>query len=238
MTKLSINDIQAAATSVNISPDSFTDVPFDITSGLQGNNRCVVSFSDFPISFDNEFFFALNYTSRLNILEIKTNPQPTFVEKVFGNKDVFSFRSFRTSNLNYSLLGDADLVVLNGIDKIDDALSNAINSYRNNYGALFVVPGTQPDVNSYQKIVPLPFSLSTEAEMSKLDNPDFKNPFFANVFEERSSSLAMPDARRLLDWGADRSAILKFKNGRPFLSQTGKTFVLTSPLEKRVYGFL
>ncbi len=46
--KLTINGWQAAATSVAITPNSFTDVPFDIASELKGNNRIIVSFNDFP----------------------------------------------------------------------------------------------------------------------------------------------------------------------------------------------
>jgi len=92
--KLSINGWQAATTSVSITPNSFTEVPFDIASGLKGNNRVLVSFNDFPVSFDNQFYFTLNYTTKLSVLEIKSNSQPTYIEKVFGNKDVFSFRSF------------------------------------------------------------------------------------------------------------------------------------------------
>ena len=237
VTKLSINGVQAAATSVNINPDSYTDVPFDLASGLRGNNKAVVTFSDFPISFDNEFYFTLNYNTKLNVLEIKTGTLPTFVEKVFGNHEVFSFQSFRTANLNYSLLANADLIVVNGIDRIDDALSDAINSYRNNFGAMLFVPGAQPDVNSYQKLLSLPISKSTETETAELDKPDFQNPFFANVFEDKNSSIAMPNGHGILEWGADRSAILKFKNNKPFLSQFGKTFVLASPLEKPFTDF-
>ncbi|HLZ17583.1 MAG TPA: BatA domain-containing protein [Cyclobacteriaceae bacterium] len=237
VTKLSINGVQAAATTVSINADSYTEVPFDLTFGLKGNNKAVITFSDFPISFDNEFYFTLNYTTKLNVLEIKTGTLPTFVEKVFGNHDVFSFHSFRTANLNYSLLVNADLIVINGIDRIDDALSEAINSYRGSFGALLFVPGPQPDLNSYQKLLSVPISKSPEAELAELEKPDFQNPFFANVFEDKNSPIAMPSAQGVLDWGTDRSAILKFKNNKPFLSQFGKTFILASPLEKPFTDF-
>jgi hypothetical protein len=83
----------------------------------------------------------------------------------------------------------------------------------------------------------LPVSKSAETETAELDKPDFQNPFFANVFEDKNSSIAMPAGHGILEWGADRSAILKFKNNKPFLSQFGKTFVLASPLEKPFTDF-
>ena len=235
--KLSINGLQTAATSISISPDSFTEVPFDLVTGLKGNNKVVISFNDFPISFDNQFFLTLNYTTKLNVLEIKASTQPSYIEKVFGNKDVFSFKSFSASNLNYSLLASADLVVINGIDRIDETLAGAINSYKSNFGAMLLIPGLQPDVNSYQKIFLAPLSKAAQSEMAELDKPDFQSPFFATVFEEKSSSIGMPHASSILEWGADRSAILKFKNNKPFLSQFENTFILASPLEKNFTDF-
>jgi hypothetical protein len=237
ITKLTINQVQAVATSVNIEPNSFTEIPFDLASGLKASNTGVISFSDFPVSFDNEFFVALNFTSRLSILEIKPTATSTFVEKVFGNKELFAFKSFTTSNLNYSLLASADLVVLNGIDKIESPLAEAINSYKTNFGALMLVPGAKPDIGSYQQILTVPLTKTAPTEQTELDKPDFQNPIFYHVFEEKTTSIAMPHASPVMEWGVDRSAIFKFKNNKPFLSQFGKTFLLASPLEKNFTDF-
>ncbi|HTH56640.1 MAG TPA: VWA domain-containing protein [Cyclobacteriaceae bacterium] len=234
--KLSINGVQSGATSVNIEPNSFTLVPFDISSG-KGFNKGTLSFSDFPISFDNDFFFTLNFSSRLKVVEVKQSGPPSYIEKVFGNKDVFTFKSFTTANLNYSLLVGADLVVVNGIDKIDGALGDAINSYKDRFGALLIIPGIQPDLGSYQKLVSFPLAKAPASEFADLSRPDFKNPFFANVFEEKSTSIAMPQASQLISWGADRSAILQFKNNQPFLSQWGNVFLIASPLDKKFTDF-
>lgn len=237
VTKLTINQVQAAATSVTIEPNSFSEIPFDLASGLKSRNTGVISFSDFPVSFDNEFFVALNFTGRLSILEIKPAAAPTFVEKVFGNKELFAFRSFTTANLNYSLLASVDLVVLNGVDKIESPLAEAINSYKTNYGALLLVPGTKPDIASYQQILTLPLTKVAPSEPTELDKPDFQNPIFYHVFEEKTAAIAMPHASPVIEWGNDRAAIFRFKDSKPFLSQFGKTFLMASPLEKGFTDF-
>jgi len=236
VTKLSINGTQAAATSVNIEGNSITEVPFDIASGLKGDNKVTVNFSDYPISFDNEFFLTLSFSKRLNILEIKAPGGSTYIEKVFGNKEIFSYRSFTLSNLNYSLLATADLVVVNGLDKIDASLADAISSYKEKFGSLLLLPGSQPDLVSYQKLISVPLTKASASELNELNKPDFQNPFFANVFEDKNISIAMPHGSTLLSW-VDRSAILQFKNNLPFLSQFGKTFLLSCPLEKKSTDF-
>lgn len=249
LVKLSVNGIQTGTTSVNIAAKGVVESSFDLpvpsrqadgqqtdpTTRLFEVSRATVSFNDYPVSFDNEFFLALNFSEKLRVLEIKEKNLITPIERVFGNKQVFAFRSFTVSNFNYSLLREADLVVVNGIDRFDASLSASLRTFVDGGGALFVIPGTTPDLSSYKRLLQLAtFNQVKATPLTELDYPDFKNPFFENVFEERSARLAMPQATKVMEWGTDRSAILKLKNEQPYLSvinQKGKIYLLGSPLE-------
>ncbi len=235
LVKLSVNGIQTGTASVNIAAKGLVETSFDLTTGLNGVSRATVSFNDYPVSFDNEFYLALNFSEKIRVLEIKDQNVITPIERVFGNKQVFSFRSFTVNNFNYSLLDEADLVVTNGVNRFDASLSFSLRKFVDEGGALFVIPGPTPDVSSYKNLLRLATLNSVKATpLAELDYPDFKNPFFENVFEERSARLAMPQATKLIDWGTDRSAILKFKNEQPYLSvlnQQGKIYLLAAPLE-------
>ncbi|MEX2233713.1 MAG: BatA domain-containing protein [Cyclobacteriaceae bacterium] len=240
--KLTINDVQAGTVTVDIPPGGLAETSFDLTTGLSGLNRAMVSFNDFPVSFDNEFFLALNFTNKISIIEIKPGSEVTAVERVFGNKQIFNFHSYSVANFNYSLLDQADLVVVNGIDRNDAALNLSLRSYINESGTLLLIPGTKPDVQSMQQLTdnPLVTVVQGTPTLQELDRPDYNNPFFENVFEERSVSMAMPRAGQVLRWGRDRSAILRLKNDEPFLSRLdlgGKLYVLASPLNQSFTDF-
>lgn len=232
--KLTINSIQAATTLVNVPAGGITETSFDLTTGLKGLNEAKISFNDFPVSFDNEFYLALNFTEKINVIEIKGDTKPTVIERVFGNHEVFSFRGYSVGNFNYSLLGQADLVVVDGLNAIEPSLASALRNHINTYGTVLVVPGPKPDVANFRSFLQLPIlnELPISAMMD-LDRPDFSNPFFENVFEEKSVSLVMPKASKILDWGSDRSAILQFKNDQPFLSmfnQGGQLYLIACSL--------
>jgi len=237
VTKLTINEVQAATSSVTIEPNSFVETSFDLARGLKGFNKAVLSFSDYPVSFDNEFYFTLNYSGRLKVVEVKPDAGKTYVEDVYGNRELFDFISYAEGNVDYSALATADLVVVNGINKIDNALNAAIRLYKNNNGTLLVIPGLKPDIDSYKELVNASLTKTENAALIELDKPDFQNPFFENVFEERSAALAMPQAQKVLDWGVDRSAILRFKNGQPYLSKINNTFVLANSLNRESGNF-
>lgn len=236
--KLTINGVQAATTSATLEPGSPGEIGFDITTGMSGLNSAVVSFNDFPGAFDNEFFFTLNFSKQVRVLEIKQTTGQSFIEKVFGNTQLFQFKSYPASNVDYSQVAQADFVVVNGLNRIDPALGASLASYRQNGGTLLLVPGDQPDMGSYTSTFQLPgLKWSTTGEIEELDKPDYNNPLFSNIFEERSAQLQMPRAKKALDWGQDRSAILRFRNGLPFLSNFGKLFLLSAPLDRNFTDF-
>jgi hypothetical protein len=240
--KLTINDIQAGTVSVDIPGGGLTETNFDLTTGLTGYNRAIVSFNDFPVSFDNEFFLSLNFTAKISIIEIKPGVAATAVERVFGNEEVFHFRSYSAANFNYSLLDQADLVVVNGLDRYDAGLTLSLRNYINESGTLLVIPGTNPDAPSLQQLTGnRGVSVAGgKPNLLELDRPDYNNPFFENVFEERSTSIAMPQATQVMRWGRDRSAILRFKNDEPFLSRTdqgGKVYLMATPLHPQYTDF-
>lgn len=239
--KLSINAIQTGATTLDVPKGGINEATFDLTTRLAGLNKATVTFNDSPVSFDNEFFFTLNYKDKIRITEIRGSGNDTPIPKVFGNTQVFAYRGFSVQNFNYSLLNESDLVVVNGLNSIDASLNLALREFVRKDGTLLFIPGRDPDVNSIRTFLQIPVLNKVGVdETLELDKPDFSNPFFQNVFEEKSTGIIMPKARPAIDWGFDRSGILRFKNDKPFLSrldQGGKIYLLSSPLDNTFTDF-
>ncbi len=226
--KLTVNDVQSGTAAVNLESNSTAMARFDLVQGLSGWNKAVLSFTDFPVSFDNEFYTTLNFSEKIRIVAIGND---TYLQKVYGNNALFTVQHFAPGNVDVGLLNQADLVIVNGVD-IDTPLRDILLNYQQGSGSLLIVPSAQPNVATLQSLVPgLVLTKGTGRELADLDKPDFRNPFFENVFEERSPSMSMPRARAVLDWGVDRSALLAFKDGKGFLARVKNTYLLASPLD-------
>jgi hypothetical protein len=235
--KLIINETQAATTIVNVEPNGEVSTTFNLPFGLKKLNEAKLIVNDFPISFDNEFFFALNFADKINVVEVKPESSVSAIQAVFGNKELFSLQSFLTSNVNYQSIQQADLVVINQVNGLDGALQSTLREYQLRNGLILLIPSARPTISSYQFLTKSRLSQAPISEVQEISNLDFQNPFFDNIIEDRTDALTMPKGRRLIDWGADRSAILKLKDGQPFLSQIGNTILLAAPLEAEFTNF-
>ncbi|MEM6360725.1 MAG: BatA domain-containing protein [Bacteroidota bacterium] len=239
--KVVLNDTEVATGTVSIQSNDMTEIGFDLSLDLEQINKGKITLEEFPVTFDNEFYFTLSTTRKINILEIKNQSEVTPVEVVYANQDIFEFSSFQTDNLDYSFIEKSDLIILNSINEIEPSLVSPLNNYLDAGGSILLVPAYRADVLSYRQLRGLnSLSLLDTARHVALAAPDFNNPFFTNVFEENSPAIAMPKVTNTLTWGGDRSAILSTQAGVPYLSEikrTGSVYLLGSPLNRDFGSF-
>jgi hypothetical protein len=140
MIKLFANEVQTATSSVTVPASGTAETSYRLSFSLQPLNRCRLSFEDFPVTFDNDFYFVLRLEDKVNILEIKETDQVTPVQKVYANTRLFNFNSQNVRNLNYSLIDQSDLVVLHSLSAIDPSLATILQNYTRAGGDLIIIP--------------------------------------------------------------------------------------------------
>lgn len=239
---LSINDKQVASASLDIPSQASRQANMSINFDLDETNRCKLSFEDFPVAFDNDFYFTLNQAERIAVLEIKAEEAVTPTESVYANTNLFDFNSSSSGNLDYNLIKSQNLVILNGLEIIPPSLSTAINQFIESGGHLLVAPAAKPDLASYQNLVFFPgLKTVTDSVSYELNAPNVNHPYFQNIFESnQGQAVSMPKASSVFTWGRGSSDhLLTFKNGTPFLSVNarGNTYLLATPLQSNHTNF-
>jgi Aerotolerance regulator N-terminal len=240
--KLTINNVLAATATLSIPGNGSTTTVFDISANPNQYQELKITIQDFPISFDNEFYLAISPLQRLKIVEVHGLASTKFIEGVYGNRNLFEFKSFPVTNIDFPQLEAADLVVFNELPDFDGPIRQLLASGK--IKSHLIIPASQVKISSYQSVVGLPMQYvelpgekATPKSKEKLSAPDFRNPFFDNVFEDKSSAMEMPTAAKVFQWGHDPSAILKLRDGTPYLSKTSHGYVLASPLQKEFTDF-
>ncbi len=232
--KLFVNDMQMATTNVNIPAGQKITVTFTLNFSLKKFNICKISFEDYPVTFDNDFYLVLKPEEKIHVLEIKDRLNEDPIPEVYGNQDLFYYVSQNRVNLDYSLIDQSDLVILNGLPDPDPSLMAALNHYLGLGGTLLVVPSVHPDAASYSELTGMRIDTSEQVSKSSLAPPDYSNPFFSNIFEGKDQNLNMPVARNVIRWENSSINLLRYINGENYLSRLirgGTIYLLGSPLE-------
>jgi hypothetical protein len=237
--RILLNEIQSAGITATIPAKGTAVLSFDLSPPQEETVRGKVVFEDFPVTFDNEFYFVLPTSRKIRVLEIKESTPPTSIERVYANPALFEFVSYSVNNLNYGLIAEVDLVVINALQELPLSLTTALNARLSKGGHVMIVPASQAVLSSYALAGMRRLQPADSSGREPLTAPDFANPFFAGIFEDSNPSMAMPEARAVIDWGQDRTALLQFRNGKPFLSTfaEGKGFLLATPLSDAFSGF-
>ncbi|MCG8475543.1 MAG: BatA domain-containing protein [Cytophagales bacterium] len=232
--KLVINGRQIANASLDLPSGKTGELLFDLPAGLSKINRGKLSFQDFPVSYDNEYFFTLKQADPVRILEIRSTANTSPLEQVYGNREMFAFRKAQTQNMDYSQFKWAEFIVINEVNDIDQALSSAIRSYlAQGNGLLFIPSPAFSESNSNSSLFP-PLLISRDSLLAEFQQPDWNDPFFYNIFENTEEQFALPKARPLIrpQFGVQSKLVLK--NASPFLFESPhytNFHLLASPLQ-------
>lgn len=240
--KLFVNNVQMATAGVHVNAQSSVIVSFDINFKLEENNYCSVSFEDFPVIYDNEFFFALNTTRKINILEISGEGASEVLSKVYANEQLFTYNRFDISNFDYNLIKEADLVFLNEIATYNSTIIPYLQEYLEAGGTIAIIFGERPvlEALSFLKLPePLQLTASDNLSFNTIDQPDLSNPFFTHIFEASEEQMDMPEAANSVVWRSAGMDILKYKNGTPYMSRSIKdnVFYIGAPLKDTFTNF-
>ena len=235
--KLFLGERQLSVSTVDVPALSTTSINFTVGQSREDNLGNVVV-EDFPLSFDNRLFFTLRSINKVNITQVTGDQAGNFISAVFGNSSLFNLTTMKESNVNYSGLETADIIIINAVDQLDPSLAQRLRSLNQKGTGVLIVPAKAPDISSYRNIIPQLVPAQFEEQFIELAVPDFSRPFYQNVLERRDDNLQMPRARPVWLWGGDRNALLKFIDGQPFLSELNPgLFVLASPLDSEYSGF-
>jgi hypothetical protein len=258
--RLYLDDTQASTASATIAPDGSAIVSLNFNVTSKGYHRGRIVFEDYPITFDNQYFFVIEASPAVRVLHLyeqKAAPgaqKADYIDAVYSNDSLFVRRSFSVQNFDVGQLKETDLVVLEGVAEVSGTLRTELERFVRQGGSLTIIPPTNPNSSSYGpfllalglgnvQTITTPGATPTTLPVA---DPDRRNPFFRDVFQQsyQSESLNMPAMAPVWRWSAGER-LLSLRDGSPLLTQSkvtsstaqGNVYLLASPLGS-AYGNL
>ncbi|MEH0157989.1 BatA domain-containing protein [Limibacter armeniacum] len=246
LVKLFLGDRQVSSASVSIAGKSSETVEMTFAVTESGDQPCRISVEDYPVSFDNDYFFVIKVAPKIRIVVISDLPDG-FLESVYSSETFFEVKSFSTKAIDYSELTKADLIILDQLPTINDALSSAITAATQGGTNVTVFPAVDANLKSYSGALGIPMrkvqqaGTPSEKQQIAIQVPARENPFFDGVFEKISANMSMPKAIAGVQWTVMGNNLLYFKTGELFLSevprQNHKIYMFASPLTDAYTNF-
>jgi hypothetical protein len=218
---LSNKDILVAKTSV-VLENNLGTATFDIE--IEDFSQGKISIEDKGISFDNELFISSGAKEKIKVLSIN-GADSDFLDRLYKSEQ-FDYMTAKEREVNYNLIKNQNLVILNEVVTITESLGKELNNFTNNGGYLVIIPSENH--SGYERIK-MP-GLETNESIQKITEINFNHPIFKNVFNKKISNFQYPNVKTVLKSINATDPILKYEDGSSFLYKTNNTYIFTSSL--------
>ena len=207
---------------------------FSLPSNQKINGKITVD--DSNLQFDNTLFFSINAQENINVLAIHNTKEDDYLSRIFTT-DEFNYTSVYDDALNYNIIDQQNLIILNELDNLPLSLINALISFKSNGGQLLIIPSDKGDLNSYNQVLnKIKFDQFNTSE-KKITTINYSHPIFNNVFDKEVTNFQYPKVNSYFSMNTPRGVLLQFEDEQPFLLQDNNTFIFTAALNTKNSNF-
>ncbi len=224
------NGILVSKTSTDLSEMSSTAV-FNFNGEESLNGR--IYLEDNSLLFDNELFISSNNERKINILAVN-QVNGDFLKRIY-TEDEFDFTAVKARDLNFNLLKDQNLIVLNEVKNISSNLAQELNTYLRNGGYLVVIPSLEQ--SGYDAINQVQSAGDINENEKRITEINFNHPLLKGVFNKRVSNFQYPKVNATTNSITALNPVLKYEDGTSFLYQKSNSFIFTAPLNDKNSNF-
>ncbi|EGV45073.1 hypothetical protein BZARG_265 [Bizionia argentinensis JUB59] len=203
---------------------------FTLTEKSIVNGRIIID--DIGLQFDNELFFNIDEPSQINVLTIHEKTSSNYLERLFAS-DEFQLTNTSLNQLNYSVVENQQLIVLNELESLPNSLNNSLKAFMKQGGYVIVIPATSSQINTYNDLLGV-YEINTKEVIiaeKRVTAINYAHPVYKNVFEKQESNFQYPKVNSYFPTTAtNSSSVLSFEDGKPFLLTHKQLAVFTAAL--------
>ncbi|WP_421872307.1 BatA domain-containing protein [Marinoscillum sp.] len=235
LVKLNRGKQQLASSSVDVGANAISELTFPINTMDDFYGAYSIEIEDVPVVFDNVFYFFIPEPSKAKVIVLHgANDNPSFIDRLFGNKGYFDIHSNDISSTSLNLLLTADFIVLNELDVIPEWLITQTSKINSRF---LIVPSASPDLDSYSRFLELRLSEVKNSYSQSLSQESLSHPLLEGVFVKNDQEASLPKVSVQINPVGFSENILETNAKEAFLVKSGQNYLLTSPLSDEFTNF-
>ena len=222
------DDVLLTKSAVDI--DKVAEATFTVPNNKVINGKLTID--DAGLQYDNAFYFNINSKPKIKVLAINEAADDSFLKRIYTD-DEFDFKSFKLNALNFNLIPDQNLIMLNELDVISNALKTALIAFKNDGGKLLIIPSNNIDLNSYNQLFResniVSYS-SINTNEKRITSINYNHPLLENAFYSKVTNFQYPKVEKSYSFSSNSNAVLSYEDGSPFLVGNTNTYAFSSAL--------
>ncbi|SDY28523.1 BatA domain-containing protein [Hymenobacter psychrophilus] len=237
--KLFVGPRQAASFQITVPAGQVVTTQVRLRLSGPQTQQCRVVVDDFPVDFDNTYFFTLQPAAQIRVVEAATSAR---LDRLYGNEPLFNYQFTNAQIADYRKLAEGNLLLLREAPTLTAGLRENLRRAVQQGATLVVVPPAA--AGSYEAYTQLFRELGlgpvqwqpvppTGPVLQEVAVPSNRNPFFRDVFAGINPKAAMPKAAPVLRWARTGTEVLGMRDGESFLagfsSGAGMVYVFSAP---------
>ncbi len=242
--ELYINDTLKTMTSFDIKPNEKKQIKIKYTNTAKGYLACRLQISDYPVTFDNTFYFDYYIAPKIKILLVEGKQNP-LIETFYKNRKYFDLKII-DKNIPISELSNYQAVVINQVENLTTTMATYLFDYVRNGGIIIFIPAENKKINN---IISQKFNLREFKDISEqtllIDKINLHDKIYKNSILEINKNIRYPQSLRHWTTSTSTPAItplLNLENNDLFLYYKnigeGSIYVFTSPTDKTNTDFM
>jgi hypothetical protein len=248
--KLFLNGQQIAISSFSLAADSKTEVQFTFECKKEGFNFGSVKLEDYPVTFDDELFFAFN--SKVNVSVCLVNGKGQEADNAFTSlfkgDSIFKINTFSEQMIDYNAFKSSDVVILNQLPELSTGLLSEIMKFTEKGGSMVIIPAQNANLLLYNNALTalkLPSLGLLDTLPVKTEKIETETGFYSGVFEKMDERLNLPLVNKhfklLSGSKTDFETILTLQNRDNLLgmarANNALVYLFTAPLNDKATNF-
>lgn len=222
--KLYIDDLQQSMANISLAEHSSVMVDMSFVIKESGMLRGKINVMDAPVTYDDDFYFALNIDEKIKVLAINHNKENAYINRLFANSQEVELHNMNENSIDFSQFGLYNTIILSEVENISSGLCQEINNFRQNGGSLIIIPPAKMNISSFNealKQLHLP-QYETLVEKNISTNVlDDKNPLYKSVFTSITENMPLPKIKKYYKFSntqnVARQDIITLENKDAFL---------------------
>lgn len=190
---LTINGKKKSVSQVDIPARSKKNIALVYLNTDEEFCKGIVEITDFPIVFDNKFFFSYGIHHKARILYLWQQEINPYFAKLFSDTTTFDFTASPVSQISARNLSRYNLIIADELNNLSSGLESSLEEYLINGGNLFFLPNTvsaDKQTRFLQKIQAPQWS--TRDSNTTITHLETQASLFRNVFEQEEDKAVLP----------------------------------------------